>query len=136
MRINNNDTILAVGSIAIDALETPNGNRENVLGGSATYFSIAASLFAPIKIVGVVGTDFPEFGWQVFRSKNINSENPNWKHFIILRLHKYVFTKLKLFAIDKMKQLLPRDKLRLRVGAGSAGGGHHRGLGLRDRRIL
>ncbi|MBU0553699.1 bifunctional hydroxymethylpyrimidine kinase/phosphomethylpyrimidine kinase [Myxococcota bacterium] len=51
--------ILIVGSVALDDLETPAGKRDACLGGSATYFSASASLFAPIKLVGVVGTDFP-----------------------------------------------------------------------------
>ena len=68
-------TILAVGSIALDTLQTPNGNRENILGGSATYFSLSASLFAPVKLVGVVGNDYPEAGWQLFKSRNINTDN-------------------------------------------------------------
>jgi len=68
-------TILAVGSIAIDTLQTPNGNRDNVLGGSATYFSLAAGMFAPVKLVGVVGKDYPKAGWQLFKSHNINIDN-------------------------------------------------------------
>ena len=68
-------TILAVGSIAIDTLQTPNGNRDNILGGSATYFSIAAGLFAPVKLVGVVGNDFPDAGWRLFKAQNINTDN-------------------------------------------------------------
>ena len=68
-------TILAVGSIAIDTLQTPNGNRDNVLGGSATYFSLAAGMFAPVKLVGVVGNDYPKAGWQLFKSHNINIDN-------------------------------------------------------------
>ena len=67
--------ILAVGSIALDTLKTPHGNRENVLGGSATYFAIAAGLLAPVKLIGVVGSDFPEEGWQLFRSRKINTDN-------------------------------------------------------------
>ena len=68
-------TILAVGSIAIDTLETPNGNRKNILGGSASYFSMAAGLLAPVKLVGVVGDDYPEEGWQMFKSRSINTDN-------------------------------------------------------------
>ena len=68
-------TILAVGSIAIDTIQTPNGNRENIIGGSAIYFSLAASIFAPVKLVGVVGNDFPKEGWQLFSSHNINIDN-------------------------------------------------------------
>ena len=68
-------TILAVGSIAIDTLQTPNGNRDNVLGGSATYFSMAAGLFTSVRLVGVVGEDYPDKGWKIFKSRNINIEN-------------------------------------------------------------
>ena len=68
-------TILAVGSIAIDTIQTPNGMRENILGGSATYFSLAAGLLAPVKLVGVVGKDFPEIGWELFKSRQINTDN-------------------------------------------------------------
>ena len=67
--------ILAVGSIAFDTLETPNGNRKDILGGSALYFSIAAGLLAPVKLVGVVGDDFPEGGWELFKSRGINTDN-------------------------------------------------------------
>jgi sugar/nucleoside kinase (ribokinase family) len=68
-------TILAVGSIAIDTLQTPNGNRDNILGGSATYFSLAAGMFAPVKLVGVVGNDYPKAGWRLLKSPNINIDN-------------------------------------------------------------
>ena len=67
--------ILAVGSIAIDTLKTPKGNRDDLLGGSASYFSIAASLFAPVKMVGVVGDDYPEKGREMFLSRGISLEN-------------------------------------------------------------
>src|SRR5271167_4137428 len=53
------NAILAVGSIAFDSIETPAGKAESVLGGSVNYFSIAASFYAPIQVVGVVGEDFP-----------------------------------------------------------------------------
>src|SRR3954470_12910741 len=52
--------ILAVGSMAFDSIQTPAGKVESVLGGSVNYFSIAASFYAPIEIVGVVGEDFPK----------------------------------------------------------------------------
>ena len=51
-------TLLAVGSIAFDDLETPAGLRANLLGGSATYFSISASNYCPVQLVAVVGDDF------------------------------------------------------------------------------
>jgi sugar/nucleoside kinase (ribokinase family) len=52
--------LLVVGSVALDSLETPFGRREDVLGGSASYFSTCASFFGPTRVVAVVGEDFPE----------------------------------------------------------------------------
>ena len=52
-------SLLVVGSIALDSVETPAGVAEDALGGSATYFSYAASFFTPVRLVGVVGEDFP-----------------------------------------------------------------------------
>jgi len=51
--------ILVVGSVAFDTIETPYGRAEEVLGGSAAYFAVAASYFAPVQLVAVVGEDFP-----------------------------------------------------------------------------
>ncbi|MGK5085086.1 PfkB family carbohydrate kinase [Bdellovibrionota bacterium FG-1] len=53
-------SILAVGSLAFDTIETPAGKADTVLGGSVNYFSIAASFYAPVQLVGVVGEDFPQ----------------------------------------------------------------------------
>ncbi|NLX43054.1 MAG: sugar kinase [Chloroflexi bacterium] len=52
--------IMVVGSVALDTVETPRGRRTGALGGACTYFSTAASLFSRVRMVGVVGTDFPE----------------------------------------------------------------------------
>lgn len=52
-------TVLVVGSVALDSVETPFGKADDVLGGSATYFSSAASLLTPVQLVGVVGSDYP-----------------------------------------------------------------------------
>ena len=52
-------TLLVVGSVALDSVETPFGKAENVLGGSANFFSASASHFSPIQLVGVVGNDYP-----------------------------------------------------------------------------
>ena len=51
--------LLVVGSVALDSVETPGQTRENVLGGSAVYFSYAASYFTPVRLVGAVGEDWP-----------------------------------------------------------------------------
>lgn len=52
-------SILCVGSVALDSVETPFGSAERVLGGSAVFFSAAATLFTPVQLVGVVGDDYP-----------------------------------------------------------------------------
>jgi sugar/nucleoside kinase (ribokinase family) len=52
-------TVLVVGSVALDSVETPFGKADDVLGGSATYFASAASLLTPVQLVGVVGNDYP-----------------------------------------------------------------------------
>ena len=53
-------SILVVGSVALDRIETPFGQADRTLGGAATYFSAAASMFHPVQLVGVIGDDFPE----------------------------------------------------------------------------
>ena len=52
-------SVLVVGSVALDSVETPFGRADDVLGGSATFFSAAASLLAPVQLVGVIGSDYP-----------------------------------------------------------------------------
>ena len=52
-------TVLVVGSVALDSVETPFGKADHVLGGSANFFSASASHFAPVQLVGVVGNDYP-----------------------------------------------------------------------------
>ncbi|MFH1379164.1 MAG: PfkB family carbohydrate kinase [bacterium] len=64
--------ILVLGSIAFDSVETPMGKVENSLGGSASYFACAASYFAPVHLVSVVGQDFPEKYIRFFKHKKIN----------------------------------------------------------------
>lgn len=51
--------VLVVGSVALDSVETPFGKADDVLGGSANFFSAAASLLTPVQLVGVIGTDYP-----------------------------------------------------------------------------
>lgn len=66
------DPVLVVGSTAIDTVETPHGRADEVLGGSAVYFSAAASLFAPVRLVSVVGEDFPEEGRKKLEDRNVD----------------------------------------------------------------
>ena len=65
-------SILVVGSVAFDSVQTPFGEAKEVLGGSASYFSLAASFFAPVRLVAVVGDDFPEEHLQLFRKFSID----------------------------------------------------------------
>ena len=65
--------LTVVGSVAFDALETPFGKRERILGGAATHFSLSASFFSRVNAVGVVGGDFGEAEWDVFRRHTINT---------------------------------------------------------------
>lgn len=67
-------SLLVVGSVAFDSVKTPFGEVDEVLGGSATYFSTAASYFTDVSIVAVVGTDFPEKHLLFLKSRNINIE--------------------------------------------------------------
>jgi hypothetical protein len=65
-------SLLAVGSVAFDDLETPAGTRENLLGGSATYFTLSASMFTPSQLVAVVGMDFSPDHRAVFEGRPID----------------------------------------------------------------
>ena len=64
--------VLVVGSIALDSLETPFGKRDDVPGGSATFFSTAASFFAPVQLVGVVGEDFPQTHVEFLQGRGVD----------------------------------------------------------------
>jgi sugar/nucleoside kinase (ribokinase family) len=65
-------SLLVVGSVAFDALETPFGKVERTLGGAATYFSVAASFFTHVNLVAVVGNDFTARDAGIFRGRHID----------------------------------------------------------------
>jgi sugar/nucleoside kinase (ribokinase family) len=67
-------SILVVGSVAYDTVESPFGRAERVLGGSASFFAVAASFFVPVNLVGVVGRDFGEEQMAAFRGRGIDLE--------------------------------------------------------------
>jgi sugar/nucleoside kinase (ribokinase family) len=67
-------SLLVVGSIAFDSIETPNGVVDNILGGSASHFSMAASFFTRPRLVGVVGDDFPNEHRELFAARGIDTE--------------------------------------------------------------
>src|SRR5882757_10850171 len=66
-------SLLVTGSIGIDTVETPFGKRENVIGGSAIYFSYAASFFTPVRLVGAVGEDAPGEMFKVFGDQDVDT---------------------------------------------------------------
>ena len=65
-------SLLVVGSVAFDALESPYGKVDRALGGAATYFAVAASFFTHVNLVGIVGDDFTEVDAQIFRGRTID----------------------------------------------------------------
>ena len=67
-------SLLVVGSVAFDALESPYGKVERVVGGAATYFAVAASFFTHVSIVAIVGDDFTEKDTAIFRGRRIDTE--------------------------------------------------------------
>ena len=66
-------SLLVVGSVAFDALESPYGKVDRALGGAATYFAVAASFFTPVNLVGIVGEDFTDEDAQIFRGRRIDT---------------------------------------------------------------
>ena len=74
-----NESILTIGSIALDTIYTKNEHRENILGGSASYFSIAASYFRNVNVLGVVGNDFPKKYWDLYEKFSINIDNSEYE---------------------------------------------------------
>ena len=67
-------SVLVVGTVAFDSIETPFGSAERILGGSASYFALGASFFAPVRVVGVIGQDFPQDYIDIFNRRQIDLE--------------------------------------------------------------
>src|SRR6476659_6982138 len=102
-------SLLVVGSVAFDSVETPFGKCDKMLGGSASHFSISASFFTDVSIVGVVGGDFTEEDGRVFKEHNIGTNDlekiPEGKTFrwggryeYDLNVAQTLFTDLNVFA--------------------------------------
>ncbi|MCU1312494.1 MAG: Ribokinase, partial [Acidobacteriaceae bacterium] len=66
-------SIVVVGSVAFDSIETPSGRADHVLGGAATYFALAASYFTPVRVIGVVGEDFTADHEGVLTRRNVDT---------------------------------------------------------------
>jgi sugar/nucleoside kinase (ribokinase family) len=67
-------SLLVVGSVAFDSLESPYGKVDRALGGAATYFAVAASFFAPVSLVAIVGEDFSSEDEKIFRGRHIDTD--------------------------------------------------------------
>src|SRR5574338_1083327 len=65
-------TVLVVGSVALDSVETPFGKADNVIGGSATFVSASASHLSPVQLVGVVGNDYPLHQLDPLRARRVD----------------------------------------------------------------
>ena len=66
-------SLLVVGSVAFDAIESPYGKVDRIIGGAATYFAVAASFFTHVNLVGIVGDDFTERDEAIFRGRKIDT---------------------------------------------------------------
>jgi len=65
-------SIVVVGTVAFDSIETPHGSAERVLGGSAAYFAMAARFFSQVQLVGVIGEDFPPDYLEIFSQRGVD----------------------------------------------------------------
>ncbi|MFH1664637.1 MAG: PfkB family carbohydrate kinase [Candidatus Omnitrophota bacterium] len=71
--------LTVIGSVALDSVKTPFGERKEVLGGSATYASLSAAFFAPVNLISVVGTDFPVKYLTMFAKRGVNTDGMDRK---------------------------------------------------------
>jgi len=109
--------ILTVGSVAFDSIKTPFGEVSRVVGGAATYFSIAASFFTDVRMVAVVGDDFVEEQMRVFSGRRIDltglqrvpGETFRWKgeYSFNLNSRETIYTHLNVF--DQFRPVLPES---------------------------
>lgn len=110
-------SLLVVGSVALDSIFTPFGETADALGGSAVYFSVAASLLHPVRVVGVVGNDYPMAALEELGKRGIDwsgveraeGESFRWKgkYSYDLQSRETLETRLGVFA--KFQPKLPRD---------------------------
>jgi sugar/nucleoside kinase (ribokinase family) len=109
--------VLIVGSIGLDTLKTPFGERNEILGGSVSYASVASSLFSPVNVVGVVGKDFPSEYIDLFKSKSINLEGLEvteestfrWKGYYEYDMNQAHTVETQLNAFAKFNPVLPEN---------------------------
>ncbi len=112
--------LLVTGSIGIDTVETPFGKRDDVIGGSAVYFSYAASFFTPVRLVGVVGEDCPRALFDVFKGRDIDtaglevrkgSKTFRWHGSYVENLNEAVTVEVDLNVLAERAPKLPQQYL-------------------------
>lgn len=109
--------VLIVGSVALDNVKTPFGEVKNALGGAGVYSSVAASYFSPVRIVGVVGKDFPEEhvgfltsrGIDVAGLQSVHGETFRWSGFYDLDLNQAHTLETKLNVFQDFRPLIPDE---------------------------
>jgi len=110
--------LVVVGSVALDSVETPTEKRENVLGGSATFFSYAASYFTPVRLVSVVGDDWPEEYTELLRQRQIDTSGLQvvpggktfrWRGKYLDNMNDRQTLDVQLNVIDDFDPVLPED---------------------------
>ena len=67
-------TVAIIGTVAFDSIETPRGVHNRILGGSATYAGVAASLFSPVHLISIVGSDFPQVHFDYLEKRGISTD--------------------------------------------------------------
>ena len=107
--------ILVVGSLAYDSIETPSGKVDRALGGSANYFSLAASLFSKVRVVGVVGSDYAASDREILASRGVDlsgmtvvpGKTFHWEGSYTADLNQAVTKKTELNVFEKFDPILP-----------------------------
>ncbi|RME14469.1 MAG: sugar kinase [Bdellovibrio sp.] len=109
--------ILVVGSVAYDTITTPEGKAEHILGGSANYFSVAASFYSSVKVVGVVGEDYREEDIELLKSRNVCLEGLqkvpgktfHWEGFYEGDMNEAQTVETQLNVFENFKPILPQS---------------------------
>ncbi|MCB0350420.1 MAG: sugar kinase [Bdellovibrionales bacterium] len=109
--------ILVVGSIGYDTIATPSGRVEDVIGGSANYFALAASLYSTVNVVGVVGSDYRDSDLQILKKRNVNlqglqveeGETFRWSGSYVDDLNEAVTLKTELNVFRNFNPKLPEE---------------------------
>jgi len=110
--------LLVTGSIAIDTVTTPYGVSEECLGGSAVYFCMAASFFAPVRLIGAIGADCPFHLPDIFKGRNVdlrgleirlNSKTFRWKGSYYKTMNDAITDKLELNVLEEDPPVIPQE---------------------------